>query len=133
MMDRTEEVTCILCPNGCAVTVSSRQDPLSGAWLPTAVSGNLCGRGEAYAKQELTAPRRTLTSSVAVDGGALPLASVRLTKAVPRERLPEIMEEIRRMRVSAPVRMGQTLAENVRGLGADLICTRNVEKKPAQD
>lgn len=114
------ELTCIICPNGCALCI-----PFTDG-QPGPVSGAACPRGEQYALQELTDPRRTLTSSVLVTGGTLPLASVRLTAPVPRARLGEVMEYIRGLRLAAPVHTGQLLAQDLLGLGADLIATREV-------
>ena len=51
-----KELICIICPRGCHLTVD---DELN-------VSGNTCPRGAVYAKQELTHPTRTLTSTVRV-------------------------------------------------------------------
>ena len=49
----SKQMTCLLCPRGCLLTVSDNGE----------VSGNYCPRGLIYAKQEMTAPKRTLTYS----------------------------------------------------------------------
>ncbi len=89
-------------------------------------SGALCSKGLEYVVQELTDPRRTFSSLVKVEGGERPLVSVRITSAIPRERIPEAMAAIRRMRRIAPVRIGETLAENFLGLGCNLIAVDEV-------
>ena len=50
--------TCIVCPIGCHLEaeVSDSGEILS-------VSGNTCKRGETYIRDEVTNPRRTLTSN----------------------------------------------------------------------
>ena len=118
----TRTFTCILCPNGCEISAEYEGQSFKGC------TGNLCANGEAYVRQELTDPRRTIASSVPVDGGELPLLSVRLTKSVPRERIFDVMAEIRALRVTAPVERGAVLARDLLGLGSDLIATRTVEK-----
>ena len=67
--------TCIVCPNGCEVEAE-----YSGTQV-LSISGNLCPKGAAYVTQELVDPRRTIATSVRVEGGELPLTSVRLTGA----------------------------------------------------
>ena len=93
------------------------------------VSGNLCPKGAQYAAQEVEAPKRTIASSVAVRNGVLPLVSVRLNRAVPKEKLFEVMAEIRKLSLNAPVHTGDLIVENILGLGSDLIATKNVEKQ----
>lgn len=118
----TKTYTCILCPNGCEITAAYEGKEFLSC------SGNLCPNGEKYVRQELTDPRRTIASSVLVEGGELPLVSVRLTAPVPRERIFDVMAVIRALRVTAPVIAGTVLAENVLGLGSDLIATRTVRQ-----
>ncbi|MCQ2420863.1 MAG: DUF1667 domain-containing protein [Clostridia bacterium] len=118
----TKTYTCILCPNGCEITVEYEGQTFKGC------TGNLCPNGEKYVQQELTDPRRTIASSVLVEGGELPLVSVRLTKPVPRDRIFDVMDYIRTLHVAAPVERGTVLAENILGLESDLIATRAVKK-----
>lgn len=117
----TREFTCIVCPNGCSIRAE-----LEGGAI-TAVEGALCPKGDAYVRQELTDPRRTIASSVRLEGGALPLVSVRLTAPVPKARLTDVMEAIKAARLRAPVRAGDVVLHDVLGLGADVIVTKNVE------
>ena len=67
MTMETKTLTCITCPMGCELTAE-----LNGG-VVTAVTGNTCPRGAVYAKEELTEPKRMLTSTVRIDGGCLPL------------------------------------------------------------
>ena len=72
--------TCIICPNGCDITVEAEGRQI------LSVEGNKCAKGEEYVSQEIIAPKRTITTSVAVEGGSCPLASVRLTRAIAKEK-----------------------------------------------
>ena len=114
--------TCILCPNGCEISVEYEGGELLSA------EGNLCPKGLAYVTQEITAPKRTISTSVRVIGGELPVTSVRLTAAVPRERIFDVMREIAKLAVYAPVIAGTVLIRNVLELGSDVIVTKSVEK-----
>ena len=59
------ELTCIGCPMGCPLTVELENGAV------TAVYGNTCPRGDAYARKEVTAPTRIVTTTVRVTGGVL--------------------------------------------------------------
>ena len=106
--------------------------PVTGAGcsrvIDSPVTGAGCPRGEAYFIQEITDPRRTLTSSVLVTDGELPLCSVRLTDPVPIARIPDVMKEIRKMKVEAPLESGTVLIRDVLGLGSDVIATKTIRR-----
>ena len=129
-------ITCIICPNGCLlsadVSVPGTDASVTGTGCPrvidSPVTGAGCPRGEAYYIQEITDPRRTLTSSVLVKGGELPLCSVRLTDPVPIARIPDVMKEIRKMKVEAPLESGTVLIRDVLGLGSDVITTKTIQR-----
>ena len=113
--------TCIVCPNGCEIEAEHEGKQV------LSVTGARCPKGEAYVKQELSDPRRTIASSVCVTGGVLPLVSVRLTAAVPRDRIFDVMREINRVTLTAPVKIGDVVIRNVLGLDSDVIATKNVD------
>lgn len=92
------------------------------------IAGNRCLRGAAYVTQEIEAPMRNIATSILVEGGELPLASVRLTRPVPRKRLSDVMEAIKKIKVSAPIQAGTIVIPDVLGLGSDVIVTKTVEK-----
>ena len=118
----TRTFTCILCPNGCEITVTHENGVIS------ACEGNQCKNGRKYVEQELLDPRRTIASSVLVTGGDRPLASVRLPAPIPRDLIFKAMDEIKKNALAAPVEPGQVLMENLFGTGSDLITTSRVEK-----
>ena len=122
------EFTCIVCPNGCEIDAEYDVKE-NGAVEVHSIEGQSCKRGAEYAAQELTDPRRTIASSVLVRGGELPLASVRLTAPVPKARIFDVMREIRKLAVDAPVTAGTVLTQNILGLGSDLVVTKSVEKE----
>ena len=56
------EMICIMCPMGCNLTVTKNGDDIT-------VTGNNCQRGVIFAKEELTCPKRIVTSSVKTEQG----------------------------------------------------------------
>jgi CxxC motif-containing protein len=118
-----KEYTCIICPNGCEITAKIENENI------LSLEGAQCKRGHEYVNQELTNPQRNIASSILLEDGELPLVSVRLSKAVPKEKISHVMAVIKNARLKAPVSIGQVAIENVLGLGADVIVTKNVAAK----
>lgn len=112
----TRELTCIVCPKGCQITVE-----LDGKNI-VSVSGFTCKRGEAYARTECTAPMRTLTTTAAVVGGGV--VPVKTDRTVPKELLFDCMKEINNSRVPEDALEGTVIIENILGTGANVITTR---------
>lgn len=117
------ELTCISCPLGCPLKVETDNE---GKVL--SVTGNTCKRGEEYGRKEVTAPTRTVTSTVRVQGGSAPVVSVRTREDIPKDKIFAVMEEIRRATAAVPVRIGDVIVKDIAGTGVDLIATRAVEK-----
>ncbi|NBH71305.1 DUF1667 domain-containing protein [Clostridiaceae bacterium] len=117
------EFTCIICPNGCEI----QAEIVDGAL--TSVTGHTCPKGEAYVKQELADPRRNIATSVLVQGGELPLASVRLTNPIPKDRIFDAMAEIRKVSLQAPVVAGTVVVAGILGYDSDVIVTKAVAAK----
>ena len=116
------QFTCIICPNGCDLEVTLDENKI------ISIEGALCDKGKTYVEQELVNPQRTISSSVKVNNGEIPLVSVRLTKAIPKDKIFEVMNEIKKIEVNAPVAIGTILIKNILGLDSDLIVTKNVRQ-----
>ncbi len=116
------ELICISCPLGCPLKVETDNE---GKVL--SVTGNTCKRGEDYGRREVTAPTRTVTSTVRLKGGTGPVVSVRTRQDVPKSKIFAVMEEIRRTVVTAPVHIGDVVIPNIAGTGVDLIATADRE------
>ena len=117
----TRNLICIGCPLGCPVTVTMEGEEIN-------VTGNTCPRGADYAKKEVLSPTRIVTSSIRVNHGVIARVSVKTKSDIPKSKIFDVMEEIRSIRVEAPVAMGQVLIENCAGTGVDIIATKDVEE-----
>ncbi len=122
-MEKKTELTCIRCPIGCQITVIQKEDGTMD------ILGNSCPRGKEYAANEVTNPVRTVTSTVRVEGGLLPVVSVKTEADIPKGEMAHCMEAINAVTAKAPVHIGDVLAENIAGLGVSLVATKNVEPK----
>ena len=114
------ELTCIGCPMGCQLTAV-----MDGSQV-TEVTGNTCPRGDADARKECTPPARTVTGTVRVTGGLLPVVSVRTRGDVPKERVLDVARALCRVHLTAPVHAGDVVIPNVLGTGVDVVATRSV-------
>lgn len=118
-----KRMTCILCPNGCKLKVEVSDKEI------ISLVGAKCPKGQKFAHQEINNPHRNIATSVLVNGGELPLVSVRLTAPIPKNRIFDMMEEIKKTQCEAPVKSGQILIKNALDLGVDVVCTKEVEKE----
>ncbi|MFA5085959.1 MAG: DUF1667 domain-containing protein, partial [Candidatus Omnitrophota bacterium] len=69
-------------------------------------------------------PVRILTSAVLAEGLSPKMVPVRTDKPIPKNRLAEAMEEVKKIRLKNPVRPGSVIVENFLGLGVNLFATR---------
>ena len=115
-----KNLTCIVCPRGCTLTVtldSELENPV------VSVEGQGCKRGVEYATAECTHPTRVLTTTApTVDGGVVPCKT---DKPIPRELLFEAMKAVNALSTPAVVRIGDILLENLLNTGANIVATAN--------
>ena len=111
------EIICATCPMGCHVTVTMEDGKILD------VKGNTCPRGDAYARQEVTDPRRVITTTIGLtDGKVLPVKS---DNAVSKNRIPEFMQKIHHVAVKPPVQIGDVLIPDIDGEGNNIVATQN--------
>jgi CxxC motif-containing protein len=97
------------------------------------VRGYACEKGRSYAVGERTAPQRILTSTVKIRGSEYPLLPVRTEEKIPKALINKGMKEIRRLEVTHPVVMGQTIRKNLAGSGVNLIASASSRRKASND
>ena len=113
-----KELVCIVCPRGCHLTIDENNN----------VTGNSCPRGVTYAINEITNPLRMLTSTVFIKSEFIKRLPIITSKEISKNLIFDVMKEINKVRVEAPIKMHQVIIENVLGTGADIIATREVLK-----
>ncbi len=118
-----KEFVCIICPNGCLIKVEYEGTNINN------IKGDECPKGKDYVKNEITNPLRVFTGSVLVENGDFSLVGVKTPVPIPKKYLKKIGEITRRIKVEAPVEIGQIVAFNLLNENIDLIATRKIEKK----
>ena len=116
------KMICVSCPKGCTLTVTTDGKTV------VKVTDASCKRGEDYAHQEITDPRRMVASTVKVKNGTHPLVPVYTAAPVPKPLIFDILAEIRKTELQAPVKTEQVVIENVLNTGIDIIASRDMPR-----
>jgi len=116
------EFTCIICPNGCRISVEYEGTNIKN------IEGDECPKGKDYVKNEITNPLRVFTGSVLVESGDFSLVSVKTHVPILKKYLKKVGEITHRIKVKAPVEIGQVVVFNLLNENIDLIATRKIKK-----
>ncbi len=117
---KLKEFTCVSCPMGCTLHAT----PLKTGEFQ--ISGNQCKRGLIYGLQEMKDPKRNISSTVCVSGAEINSLPVKTAEPIPKGKIFEIMKEINKITVKAPVHVGDVIIENILGTGVDIIASRSL-------
>jgi len=115
-----KEIICIVCPLGCRMDVE-----IDGTEVKS-VEGNQCKLGPKHAGKEVRFPGRILTTNVRTDIPGIPLLPVRSDKEIPKDQLMTCMGEITKHRISGALKMGETVIEDILGLGVNIVACRTI-------
>lgn len=117
------ELTCIGCPLGCQVRVEMDAGEVKN------ISGNTCPKGESYARREVTAPTRTVTTTIRVTDGVTAMASVKTKEEIPKDKIFDCIKALKNVTVEAPVHIQDVILDDVAGTGVAMIATKEVLKR----
>lgn len=109
---------CIMCPMGCPLEIEQTQEGIL-------VKGCTCKRGKIYGEQEFTAPKRMVTSLVEADNGRV--LSVKTSDVVDKDRIFDVLDELKAIKVCAPIKIGDIIIKDVCGSGVDIVATASME------
>jgi CxxC motif-containing protein len=114
-----KQLICIVCPVGCRLAVTGTlEDP--------AVSGGLCKRGLAYARDELTNPVRMVCTTVKITGGIHPVLPVKTDKPIPDKYKFEAVKAVNGITLTSPVKMGDVILADLFGTGVNMVAERDM-------
>ena len=113
-----KEFICIECPKGCHLKVDDDMN----------VTGNTCPRGKVYAINEITCPKRVITSTVVIESKLVSRMPVMTENEVPKEKMFDLVKALDEVRLVAPVKCREVVIENVCDTGVNIIATRTIEK-----
>jgi CxxC motif-containing protein len=88
--DKAKRYTCIVCPACCELETDGVE-----------VNGARCPKGEAFAKQEMIAPLRVITTTVRSETSkGVRMVPVKTTCPIPLALIPEVMKQVKALRLS---------------------------------
>ena len=115
--DHVSHYLCIGCPLGCRLEVEEEAGEI------IEIRGQSCKKGEVFARQEHTDPRRVVTTTVAVAGGLWPRLPVKTEGDVPKAAIIDggrmLLATVVAVR-GRPFRPGQEETLNFIGIAAVL-------------
>ena len=114
-----KELTSIGCPRGCTLKIERDGDGWS-------VTGNTCPRGREFAVSEMTAPRRTICSTVRTSFPGAPVLPVRGAADIPIDRIFDVMDALKSVTVSERIGRGDVVIPDVLGLGVDVFASSSL-------
>lgn len=120
MTQCVRKINCIVCPLSCVGEVTLEDGQIK------AITGFACDRGKQYGEEEITFPKRTLTTTVKILGGELPLLPVVSKLPLPKDRVMDCARYLSTVNVKAPVAEGDIICPDILGLGVDIIATRDM-------
>ncbi|MBI4411111.1 MAG: DUF1667 domain-containing protein [Deltaproteobacteria bacterium] len=117
------EFTCIQCPIGCPLQLTHEGREI------VEVKGYSCKRGDKYARQEFVDPRRSLSTTIRIDGALWGRLPVKISGPIPKDKVLDAAKTIHQLRARAPVERGQILLENILGFdGIHVVACREMAK-----
>ncbi|MBS3934043.1 MAG: DUF1667 domain-containing protein [Truepera sp.] len=111
---------CIGCPLGCRLELEAEAEDI------VEVRGFACRRGEEFAIQEHTDPRRVVTTTVRVTGGVWSRLPVKTAGAIPKGKLLPLCRALHKLTLAAPVKLGEVVLADALGTGIDVVATRDL-------
>jgi len=122
-------LTCIVCPIGCLLEAEEDASSPDETFDNLSVTGNRCPRGVVYAREEIRAPKRVVTATCKIEGEtehSVRRVPVKTVSPCPREKIPALLDDIYRLKITLPVKTGDIFIANWKGEGIDVAATRTI-------
>lgn len=113
---KNKEMVCIVCPVGCHLSVDK----------DLVVSGNKCRRGAVYAIEEMTQPKRVLTTTVKTTSMKHPRVSVKSNKPLDKKLIFEAIDKLSEIILDKDVKIGDIIIKNICSSDCDIVATKQL-------
>ena len=117
-------MTCITCPIGCLLEADYN---LTSKEI-ISLKGNQCKKGYKFALDELFDPKRILTTSVKINSRFFKRLPIRSDIPAPRDTIEKMVKEIKKLKITIPVKMGDILEKNFMDTGVNIISSATIEQ-----
>lgn len=118
-METLLTTTCIICPNGCDVSLYDDHGQYQAI-------GNSCSKGLTFAVGEYEHPVRMVTSTVKTIYKKRPRVSVKTDHPISKGLIFQVMDAINQVVVDYPVQVGDVLIEDVAGTDVSIVATSRI-------
>ncbi|MCL5069908.1 MAG: DUF1667 domain-containing protein [Actinobacteria bacterium] len=119
-----KKITCITCPIGCLLEID--YDSIKKRII--SLKGNQCKKGHKFAQDEIFDPKRIMTTTVKINSKFFKRLPVRSNIPAPKDMIKRMVKEIKKIQVTIPVKMGDTLAINFMDTGVNIISSTTIKK-----
>jgi len=113
-----KQFTCTTCPNGYSLTIDE---------VTLKVTGNKCPRGEAFAKNEITCPKRTICSSVRTIVPGYNVISVKTNGEIEKKLIMQAMLLLKDVIIKEKLPIGSIVIKNILNTGVDIVTTKDMK------
>ncbi|MCL2630501.1 MAG: DUF1667 domain-containing protein [Firmicutes bacterium] len=114
-----KDLVCIVCPIGCRLKIT-------GSIEKMVVSGGKCTKAIGYAHDELTNPTRMICTTARIKGGIHKVIPVKTDKPIRDEFKFDVVEEVNKLNLVSPVKMGDIVIANVCGTDVNIVAERDM-------
>ena len=114
-----KKLVCVVCPVGCRLQVTGTLKDLQ-------VVGNVCDKGITYAYDEITNPLRVVCTTAKITGGIHSVIPVRTDKPIPDKYKLEVVKEVNKLTLTAPITMGDVIISDIFGTGVNIVAQRHM-------
>jgi CxxC motif-containing protein len=116
-----KEVICNSCNEMCILSIDKYDNNMD-------VYGNKCDEGINYANVEINNNKSIFTTLVRIKGAKYNVVSVKSSKPLDKNIWIECSKALGRIYVGAPIKAGDIICKNILNTGADIICTKSIER-----
>ena len=117
----TSHYLCIGCPLGCRLEVDE-----DAAGDIVEIRGFACRKGKTFAENEHTDPRRMVTTTVTINGGRWARLPVHATEELPKDRMWDVINQLRNIEVDAPIELGDVIVKGILNSDVDIVASRDM-------
>lgn len=113
-----KQLICIMCPKGCCLSIDEDLN----------ISNNQCIRGKKYAIDELTLPKRMVTSTVKIKSQITNRLPVMTSQEIDKNLVFEVVKKLDEISLTPPIFLHDIIIKNIFNSGVDIIATRTILK-----
>jgi len=114
-----KELICIACPKGCLLKITYKDKKI------IKISGNKCQKGIPFGTEEITDPKRIVTTTIPVlNNKKHQRLPVKTKIAIPKDKAALLLKKLKKIKITKKVKINEVILGNV--YGTDVIASRSI-------